>query len=116
MNKGMYEDHLKTCEYCQKGSQIQTQAQTHNKPTIFIKSASAYSKLSKPTIYVKSASSYNRRKKMGELGAIIKGISYPGLEPMFQTKGASSEVATRKPGPIEREVKLKELAKITRGK
>jgi hypothetical protein len=33
--------------------------------------------------------------------------------PLFQTKGAS-EVA-RKPGPIEREVKLKELGKMIGG-
>jgi hypothetical protein len=101
----LYEDHLKSCEYCQKGSP------THNKPTIYIKSASTYSKLSKPTIYVKSASAYNKQKKLGELGSIIRGTSYPSLEPMLQTKGAS-----RKPGPIEREVKLKELGKIIRGK
>jgi hypothetical protein len=71
-----YQDHLKTCSYCQKGS-------------------------SKPTISIKSASSYNKRKKLAELGAIIKGISCPGLEP--QTRGAS-EVANypKKPGPIER--------------
>ena len=45
----------------------------------------------KPTIYVKSASSYSKQKKLSELSAIIKGISYPSLEsiPMFQTKGAS---------------------------
>jgi hypothetical protein len=106
----VYEDHLKTCEYCQKGSQ------TH-KPTIFIKSASSYSKALKPTIYVKSASSYNRRRKMGELGAIIKGISYPSLEsiPMFRTKGASEVARARKLGPIEREVKLKALGKMVRG-
>jgi hypothetical protein len=92
----MYEDHLKTCEYCQRG----LQTQTHNKPTIS----------------VKSASSYNRHKKLSELGAIIRGISYPSLEPipMFRTKGASE--VTRKPGPIEREVKLRELGKIIRGK
>jgi hypothetical protein len=104
----MYEDHLKTCEYCQKGSQ------TH-KPTIFIKSASSYSKLSKPTIYVKSASEYSKHKKLGELAAIIKGRSYPSLEPLFQTKGASEVARARKPGPIEREVKLKELGKLVRG-
>jgi hypothetical protein len=33
---------------------------------------------------------------------------------MFRTKGASE--VTRKPGPIEREVKLRELGKIIRGK
>ena len=57
--------------------------------------------------------SYSKRKRLTELGAIIKGISYPSLEPIFQTKGAS-EIA-RKPGPIEREVKLRELGKIIRG-
>jgi hypothetical protein len=106
----VYEDHLKSCEYCQKG----LPTQTHNKPTIFLKSASSYSKDKKPTIYVKSASSYNKHKKMAELAAIIRGTSYPSLEPLFQTKGASSEVG-RKPGPIEREVKLKELGKMVRG-
>jgi hypothetical protein len=96
----MYEDHLKTCEYCQKGSQTQSH---------------------KPTIFVKSASSYNRRVKLSELSAIIKGISYPSLEsiPMFRTKtkGASSSFnnTNRRPGPIEREVKLKALGKIIRG-
>ena len=92
-------------------------SQTHNKPTIFIKSAS---KLSKPTIFVKSASGYSKRKKLGELSAIIKGISYPSLEsiPMFQTKCASvirNNPRPTKPGPIEREVKLKELGKMIKG-
>ena len=87
----MYEDHLKTCEYCQKQ-----------------KGASL-----KPTIYVRSKSDYSKQKKLSELGAIIRGVSYPSLEPMFQTKGASDVV--RKPGPIEREVKLKELGKMIRG-
>ena len=82
----MFEDHLKTCSYCQKGS--------------------SKSK-SKPTISIKSASSYHKQKKLSELAAIIKGISYPSLEPIFQTKDASK--VARKLGPIEREVKLKEL-------
>ena len=81
----MYEEHLKSCEYCSKGSMI-----------------------SKPTITVKGASSYYHQKKLSELAAIIKGISYPCLEsiPMFQTqtKGASVAVVgnNKKPGPIER--------------
>jgi hypothetical protein len=75
-----FQDHLKTCSYCQKGSN------------------------SKPTISVKSASSYSKQKKLSELAAIIKGISYPSLESMFQTKGAS-EVATGQPEPIERALK-----------
>ena len=102
----MYEDHLKSCEYCQKGSQ------TH-KPTIRIKSASK----PKPTITVKGASSYYRQKKLSELGSIIRGTSYPSLEPitMFLTKGASKINISQKPGPIEREFKLKELGKLVRG-
>jgi hypothetical protein len=98
----MYEDHLKTCSYCQNQNQ---------------KQKGASSLTSKPTIYIKTIDgrpSISKQKKPGELGAIIRGTSYPSLEPMFQTKGASSEVA-RKPGPIEREVKLKELGKIIRG-
>jgi hypothetical protein len=86
-----YQDHLKTCSYCQKGSL-------------------------KPTISIKSASSYNKRKKLAELGAIIKGTSYPSMEPMLQTKGASfSANDTSRIGPIEREVKLKELGKMIKG-
>jgi hypothetical protein len=91
-----YQDHLKTCSYCSKGVKNQNQ---------------------KPTISIKSAASYGKRKKLSELGAIIRGTSYPSLEsiPMFQTKGASESGVARKPGPIEREVKLKELAKLVRG-
>ena len=87
----MYEEHLKSCEYCSKGSMI-----------------------SKPKITVKGASSYYRQKKLTELGAIIKGTSYAGLSPWLQpqtkTRGASE--VTRKLGPIEREVKLRELGKM----
>jgi hypothetical protein len=46
-------------------------------------------------------------------------VSFGGLMRVcrlwLQTKGASSEVVTRKPGPIEREVKLKELGKMIKG-
>jgi hypothetical protein len=54
---------------------------------------------------------------LGELGALIRGTSYPSLEPLFQTKGASSSVnnIVRRPGPIEREIKLKELGKMIKG-
>jgi hypothetical protein len=90
-----YQDHLKTCYYCNKNRGSQ-----------------------KVTISIKSASSYGKRKKLSELGAIIKGISYPSLEPipMFQTKGASVvENNPRKSGPIERHIKLRELGKLVRG-
>jgi hypothetical protein len=97
-----FQDQLKTCEYCQKGLQTPTQAH-------------------KPTISVKSASSYSKQKKLSELAAIIKGISYPSLESMpmfqFQTKGPSfSADNISGPGPIEREVKLKELGKMVRSR
>ena len=74
---------------------------------------------SKPTIYVKSKYTYAKQKKLGELGSIIRGTSYPSLEPLFQTqtKGASSSEnnVPRRPGPIEREVKLRALGKMVRG-
>ena len=96
-------DHLATCDYCQKG------LPTH-KPTIFIKSASAYRRESKPKITIKGASSYYRQKKLSSLAGIITGTSYPPISIPARTKGASS-----RPGPIEREVKLKALGKIIRG-
>ena len=50
---------------------------------------------------------------MGELGAIIKGISYPSLEsiPMFRTKGASEVARKLRPGPIEERLNLRNLEK-----
>ena len=102
----MYEDHLKTCEYCQKGSQTQT-----HKPTIFIKLASSYSKYKKPIISVKSASSYGKQRKLSELGAIIRGTSYAGLSPWLQTKTKGASEVVRKPGPIEKRLTLRNLEK-----
>ena len=64
---------------------------------------------------VKSRSSYSKQKKLTELGAIIKGASYPPISIPARTKGASEVAGARKPGPIEREVKLRELGKIIRG-
>ena len=92
-----FQDHLQSCDYCQKD--------IGQKPTIRIKLAS-----SKPTIHIRSKPEYIRHKKLGELGSIIRGTSYPSVEPVFQTKGASS-----RPGPIEREIKLRALGKMVRG-
>jgi hypothetical protein len=103
----MFSDHLKTCDYCRNKYYNNM---VNGQRTGITKGASSLE--SKPTIFIKSASSYNKRKKLSELGAIIKGISYPSLESMFQTKGASS---FRKPGHIEREIKLRELWKMIRG-
>ena len=51
---------------------------------------------------------------MTELAAIIRGASYPPISmPVSRTKGASE--VPRRPGPIEREVKLKELGKMIKG-
>ena len=89
-----FQDHLKSCSYCKKDSIS-----------------------SKPTISIRSASSYRKQKKLTELGAIIRGASYPPISiPVFRTKGASFENNFKRPGPIEREVKLRELGKIIRGK
>ena len=107
----MLADHLETCDHCRN-----KYYSNPSKPTIRIKSASAYSKVSKPTISIKSASTYRKQRKLSELGAIIKGVSYPPISiPVFRTKGASRSEVARKPGPIEREVKLKELGKMIRG-
>jgi hypothetical protein len=53
-----------------------------------------------------------RHQRLHELGRMIRGTSYAGPE----TKGASVvENKFTKPGPIEREIKLKELGKMVRG-
>jgi hypothetical protein len=84
----MYEDHLKSCSYCQ-----------------------GKDKEGKPTIRVKSASSADKRRKLTELGYMIKGI-----QTQTKTKGTSFvENNTRRQGPIEKEFKLRELAKMIRG-
>jgi uncharacterized protein YbbK (DUF523 family) len=72
-----YQDHYRTCPYCNKGL------------------ASP-----KPTIRIKSASSCEKRRKLVELGHLIKGTP-------TKTKGASSQP--------ERQFKLKELGRLIRG-
>ena len=89
------EDHLKTCDYCRQKQ----------------KGASSL----KPTIYIKSKSDYYRQMKLAEFSSVIKGTS-AGLETSLQTKGASSNNIWKKPGPIEREIKLKALGKMVRGR
>ena len=85
-----FQDHLKTCSYCRKDSQ-------------------------KVTVSIKSASSYYREKKLAG-SCIIKGASYPPISiPVFRTKGASARKNIARPGPIEREVKLKALGWMVRG-
>jgi hypothetical protein len=79
-----YQDHFNTCPYCNKGLK------------------------SKPTIRAKSASSYDKRRKLIELGHLVKGV---------QTK-AASEIIRKNPirlGPIEKAFKLKELGKMIKG-
>jgi hypothetical protein len=92
-----YQDHYSQCPYCNKGLK--------SKPTIRVKSASSCSNQKR------------KEKKLTELGAIIKGTSYPGVESIFRAKGASTMIErnTRIQGPIEKTVKLKELGKMIRG-
>lgn len=88
-----YQDHVKTCSYCNKDSQPQ-----------------------KVTVSVKSASSYYKDKKLSELDAIIKVTPYAGLNTSVQTKGASNVGhLPRKSGPLEKQFKLKELGRLIRG-
>jgi hypothetical protein len=85
----MYEDHYRTCSYCNKGL------------------ASA----SKRTIRVKSASTREKRRKLVELGNMIKGIN-------IRTKSGSfveNNTRARKQGLIEKAFKLKELRKMVKG-
>ena len=97
-----YQDHLKTCSYCRKESQPQTR---------------------KVTVSVKSTSSYYKQKKLSELSAIIKGVSYPGISyvdvkktNVTKTKGASNVGnLPRKSNPLDRQFKLKELGRMIRG-
>jgi hypothetical protein len=88
-----YLDHLKTCSYC-----------SNNNPQ-------------KPKVRIKAASSYNKQKKLSELGAVIRGVSYPSLEPIstFKTKGASVNYS-KVNGPLQRKFKLRELSKMIRGR
>jgi hypothetical protein len=82
------------------------------------------------TVFIKAASSYIREKKLAELGALIRGVSYPGISYVgvkantnyntrtkTNAKGASNPQAQtqRKPDYLERQVKLKELSKLVRG-
>jgi len=86
-----FQDHLKTCSYCRKDSQ-------------------------KVTVSIKSASSYYKEKKLAELGAVIKGVSYPGIS-YAGIKKTNENIRTKTKGAsnTERELKLKELGKLVRG-
>jgi hypothetical protein len=98
-----YQDHYRTCSYCQKSSENQKLYKAH-----FSESSSKKSFV-KPTIRVKSASSHERERKLIELGHMIKGVQ-------TTTKGGSFiENTTRKQGPIEKTMKLRELAKMIKG-
>ena len=109
----MYEDHLKTCEYCRKINKyrhITNRQSSLNQHPVIVKIRNQQSQLNQHLVIV------NERNYL-KLGAIMKGISYPSMEsiPMFRTKELLSVVGNniaRKPGPIEREVKtLRHLEK-----
>jgi hypothetical protein len=105
-----FQDHLKICSYCNSNKDPQPQ---------------------KVTVSIKSASSYYNQKKLSDLAAIIKGTSYPGISYLgvrtrangntrtktkTKTKGASNTGnVPRKSGLLERQFKLKELARLIRG-
>jgi hypothetical protein len=93
-----FQDHLKTCSYCRKDSQ-------------------------KETVSIKSASSYYREKKLAELCAVIKGVSYPGISYVGSFRKTENSGSIKKTNPIkskgasiaEKSQKLKELGKMIRG-
>lgn len=95
------QDHLRTCSYCNKD-------------------------LQKPTVRIKAASSYRREKKLAELAAVIKGVSYPGIsyagtKTKTNAKGASvvdkeKKITLRRYSILsEKQKKLKELGRLIRG-
>jgi hypothetical protein len=94
-----FEDHYAICPYCNKGLGLKT----------------------KPTITLKSAASRERERKLTNLGALIKGTSYPTVADIFpknNNKGASTfdfSYYKRNQGPIEKAVKLRALGKMIRG-
>jgi thioredoxin-related protein len=105
----MFSDHLKTCDYCRGTDKDRTET-PKLKPTIKINMASKL----KPTIKIASSRSYQKKSKLAELAAMIKGTAGPSfIQSQPQPKGASSSV--RKPGYIERKIKLKELGKMIKG-
>jgi hypothetical protein len=54
---------------------------------------------------------------LAELGAVIKGISYPGISYVGVNKSNANTTKTRSASnaSIERQFKLKELGRIVRG-
>jgi len=83
----LFQDHFKACPYCNKG----------------LSSA-------KPTIRVKSASSCEKRRKLAELGNMIKGIKTSVKSGSF----VENNTRTRGQGPIEKAIKLKKLGEMIR--
>ena len=86
-----FQDHLKTCSYCRKDSQ-------------------------KVTVSIKSASSYYREKKLAELGAVIKGVSYPGILYVGVEKTNAPKTKGASNAERERQFKLKELGRMVWGR
>jgi hypothetical protein len=72
-----------------------------------------YSQQQKPTVRIKAASSYRRERKLSELSAVIKGVSYPGISYVNVRKTKTTNV--KGASSVERQFKLKELVKMIRG-
>jgi hypothetical protein len=109
-----YQDHLKTCSDCRERERY---SQQQPQPTLLKRPQSQPQQ--KPTVRVKAASSHRRERKLSELAAVIKGVSYSSIayagkkksnanaNTRSRTRGASSQ--------LERQFKLKELARLIRG-
>jgi hypothetical protein len=68
-------------------------------------------------LYLAAIINANRHQKLHELGHLIKGTPAGTAPPTTKTKGASSSIMNipRKPGYLERRVKLKDLSKMIKG-
>ena len=62
---------------------------------------------------IKSGSSYFREKKLAELGAVIRGVSYPSVSYVGVKK--ANVTKTKGTSNAERQFKLKELGRMIRG-
>ncbi|MGA7542696.1 MAG: hypothetical protein WBW34_06500 [Nitrososphaeraceae archaeon] len=67
-------------------------------------------------LYLAAIINANRHQKLHDLGIMIKGPPEGTAPSERRIKSASFENNFKRPGPIEREVKLRQLGKIIRGK
>jgi hypothetical protein len=66
------------------------------------------------TIFIAAMLAYKRERKLSELAAVIKGVSYPGISYMSANAG-EKKAETKAASSIEKSQKLKELELLIKG-